>query len=212
MKDEYRNDQLIKWEKMLKDLFKGDIPLKREWHEPIEIIRVLNFIGKNVADNHTFMPRSGGVDIEGCSLSNEKDCIEINFGYNTVVKPKRLTFQYFENADTEWAYFYLELNDLKKSEPYEDSESIMEEVVEVEPGEYLDRGMWEYYRDELPDDARIVVRYTSGNMVTFSKGSLYNMNSGTYDARHSKMGRDKFNKYIEEVVHRINEEGVKGGK
>jgi hypothetical protein len=45
-----------------------------------------------------------------------------------------------------------------------------------------------------------VGRYTSGAFVIFCKGSPYNQNSSTYDARHSRVTADRFRSYIKQFV------------
>lgn len=50
---------------------------------------------------------------------------------------------------------------------------------------------------EFPKRYRKVDRFLNGSFVIFSKQSVYNYISGTYDARHNKMSSREFRHYIE---------------
>jgi hypothetical protein len=204
MKEEFRNEQLPKWKKMIQNLFNEDVPLSKEWHDPKDIVKVMDFVGKNSALNHTFLPNGGGLDLHGCSFSNEEQCIELNLaGMGHVLKPKKLTFQWFANTDYEWAYFLLETETLKPSGVYEELFIGEEELVEISSGKYIERAYWdagEFNGERLPKEARLIGRYLSGSLVSFSKASLYNNNSRTYDGRHNKQSPELFKKYIQGVV------------
>ncbi|POZ55432.1 hypothetical protein LYSIN_00215 [Lysinibacillus sphaericus] len=207
--EEFREKQLPLWEEMIKSLFKDNVPLEREWVEKESIIEVLNYIGTNKALNHTFLPDGGGLDLEGCSPSNERECIEVNLGgIGHILKPKRLKFQWFENADFEWAYFMLEADKLAPSGVYENIPFKEEELVELEKGFYISRSHWdsnEFNGERLPDSARLVGRYTSGQFAIFSKASIYNGVSSTYDGRHDKASVEAFAQYIGKIVAKRNE-------
>lgn len=213
MKDEFREEQLPKWEEMIRKLFEGEVPLNKEWHDRKSIVEVLDFIGKDSALNHTFLPQGGGLDLHGCTLSNEDDCIELNLGsIGHVLKPKRLIFQWFSDADYEWGYFFLDSDTLKPSGVYEELLYPEEELVELTPGEYIERAYWdegEYYGAPLPKQARLIGRYLKGSFVTFSKASLYNANTRTYDGRHNKQSVESFKNHIQEVVTHLNKEESK---
>ncbi|MEN8699607.1 serine/threonine protein kinase [Bacillus infantis] len=210
MKDEFRNEQLPKWEEMIKTLFKREVPLENEWLDRGSINKVLDYIGTSQALNHTFLPKGGGLDLHGCVISNEPDCLELNLGSIAhVLKPKRLIFYRFEDADYEWAYFRLEADDLQSSGVYEELAFQEEELVEISPGEYIERAYWdagEYYGQPLPKEARLIGRYLNGSFVIFSKASLYNANTSTYDGRHNTVKADGFKKYIQEVVTHLKEQ------
>lgn len=53
-----------------------------------------------------------------------------------VTKPKKLTFQWFEEADYEWSYFMLEADTLDTSGVYDELAFKSEELVEIEKGKY----------------------------------------------------------------------------
>ncbi|MFC0273587.1 serine/threonine protein kinase [Metabacillus herbersteinensis] len=208
MKDDFRDDQLPKWEDMIKTLFDGKVPLSKEWHGPQSIAKILDSIGHNQALNHTFLPNGGGLDLHGCSLSNENECIELNLGgIGHVLKPKKLTFQWFPSAEYEWSYFLLETEKLKPTGVYEELLYDEEELVEIQPGEYVERSYWdagEFNGEPLTKEARLVGRYLSGSLAIFAKASLYNRNTNTYDGRHSKLSPDSFKNHIQDAVNYIN--------
>ncbi|MEB6113345.1 serine/threonine protein kinase [Kurthia gibsonii] len=198
---EFREKQFPLWEAMLKEIFENDIPVYKEWSNIKEICEVLDFIGRNSALNHTFMPDGGGCDLDQCTLSNETGCLDITLdGIIHRVKPKKLTFHWFEGAEYQWAYLMLEADDLASSGIYENVTFKSEELVEIEDLHYIPRHHWdsgEYNGRELPDYAKLVIRFTSGKFAIFSKASTYNANSSTYDGRHDKVGVEEFARYIE---------------
>lgn len=202
MRNEFLEQELPLWEKMIKEIFENDEPHNKKWNDINQIIPILNKIGTSDALNHTFLPTQGGNDLHGCTTSNEEGCIEMNLeNIPTIVKPKRLIFTCYDNASYEWAYFYLEIEELKSSEVY-NTVFEFEELVEVRPKEYVERSVWDYDRDSLPKSARVIVRNFSGNFAIFSKASMYNQLSETYDARHSDMGYEKFREYIRPAAER----------
>lgn len=208
MNNEFRLTELPKWEKLIESLFGSELPLHREWSNYEDIIKILDTIGKNEAENHTFLPNGGGLDLSACTNSKEHDCIELNLDSTThIVKPEKLVFQRFEDGDLEWAYFFLEADELKSSGVYEDLLYSEEELVELSPGEYIERHFWDtghYNGDTLSQNARLVSRHLNGSFAIFSKASLYNANSSTYDGRHSKLKEKGFKNHIQEVVVNLN--------
>ena len=213
MREEFRIKELPKWEEMIKTLFEGDVPLYKEWNDRKEIITVLDFVGKNNALNHTFLPQGGGLDLEGCTLSNENECIELNLdSISHVLKPKRLIFQWFPDAPYEWAYFRLESDSLEPSGVYENLSYPEEELVELSPNMYIERYHWDertYNGKRLPQDAKLISRFFNGAFVIFSKASAYNANSRTYDGRHNKQSAESFKTHIQEVVTYLQKEELK---
>lgn len=204
---EFREKQLSLWEEMITSLFEGNTPLQKVWSDRQEIIEVLDYVGTHKALNHTFLPESGGLDLNGCGISNESQCIEMDLGGVYIIKPKKLTFQWFEEADYEWAYFMLEADTLDVTGVYENLSFKSEELVEIEKGKYISRNHWdsnEYNGRRLPEEARLVERYTSGQFAIFSKASKYNGVSSAYDGRHDKVTPIAFKNYIEEIVNRLN--------
>ena len=204
------------------------------WTDVTKIIEVLDYIGKHQAPNHTFMPSGGGLDLVGAHISHESGLVELNFdGSPKLVKPESLTF-YAIGDNPEWWYFRLETSKFSPTKVYdyykdaEDSELIAwsqekqiewsmqfsgEELLEVSPGNYMDRSYWEAYNlgeDEngytipLPPEARVITRkFNGGAFVIFSKFSLYNSVPSTYDARHNRMNDKEFRQYVEAIVEKL---------
>ncbi|UCZ54995.1 hypothetical protein LGQ02_09835 [Bacillus shivajii] len=155
MRDEFGIKHLPKWEEMIKALFNGEVPLEKEWNNLYDIVKVMDYVGRSTAANHTFLPNGGGLGLHGCTVSSEAGCIELNLGSIAhILKPKKLTFQWFPNAEYEWAYFLLETETLGPSGVYESLAFNEEELVETSKGEYIERGYWdagEYNGESLPD-------------------------------------------------------------
>ena len=73
-------------------------------------------------------------------------------------------------------------------------------MIEDFPGHYIESNLASYGRyddgTEFPKGHRQVDRFLNGSFVIFSKQSVYNHISGTYDARHNKMSSMEFRHYI----------------
>ena len=211
---DFETENLIVWEKTIKGLFPIAIPNNCIWKDIDGIISILNKITSADNLNHTLFPAGGGHDLIGTKKSFEEDCIEFKTPNSVrIVKPKVLEFNYFPN-NIDWAYFRLETSALKPITPDIDPSFIKEKLTELEPGYYAEKEVWEKgylgydengNRILLPKDARIVSRYFKGSFVMFAKGSLYNKNHVTYDARHNKMNSKKFRQYIEKCIVKFSE-------
>jgi serine/threonine-protein kinase len=212
----FQKENLKNWDNFLNDLFDGDIPERYEWNDLQEIILILNKIGIDHNLNHMFFPDSGGHDLHGAADSVEDECIELHFSSGKIayiVKPDKLSFESF-GSPYEWAYFRLETKQLSPSGVYDDyGDDIKEEIIEISPGRYAERRYWDegfYGYDEegeekpLSDGARIIIRYFSGSLVIFAKGSIYNIAGRTYDGRHNKMPGEEFKNYIDSIAKGIN--------
>lgn len=204
---------------------------KQVWTSVTEIIEILNYIGKHPALNHTFMPSGGGLDLAGACMSHEPGLVELNFdGSPKIIKPLSLIF-HAVGDNPEWWYFRLETVNFAPTDVYDHNVGIAteelipwsqsneiawsmqytgEELLEVSPGNYMDRNYWminhighdeQGYEIPLPEEARLITRKVNGGaFVIFSKFSPYNFANSTYDARHNRMTDDKFRQYIEEIV------------
>ncbi|MBU4348849.1 hypothetical protein KJ830_10785 [bacterium] len=212
---DFETENLIVWERIIKELFPVSIPNNCLWKDIDSIISILNKISSIDNLNHTLFPAGGGHDLTGAKRSSEKGCIEFSTPNSVrIVKPKVLEFNYFPN-NAGWAYFRLETAGLKPIIPNIDPSSIKEKVTELEPGNYVEKEIWEKgylgYNEKnnrilLPKSARIVSRYFKGLFVVFAKSSPYNKNHVSYDARHDKMNSKKFRQYIEKCIIKFNEE------
>lgn len=210
----YRSMQLVKWERLLSQIFSDAIPNYCEWRESSHTIHVLNQIGSSDADNHTFFPRSGGLDLCGVTMAHEEGCLETDFdGTRQILKPKKLVFQAFPGAAYEWAYFRIVTDRLNPTGVYPnlDPDYEFEGLVELSPLLYVERSAWdicEYGGQPLPRTARVVTRILKGDFVIFPKASIYNRNSATYDGRHDRLGEEGFRWHISKVIQML--EGVQG--
>lgn len=196
-----------------------------EWRSANMILPVIKLIGKKAGLNlnHTFMPRGGGLDLHDATLAHESGCLMLDFDDSyRIVKPAKLELITFENDPLcEWAYFRLECSDLKPSGVFDErsADYEYEEVLELAPGEYADRGHWDagylgYDEDgrevPLPKGARPITRLLQGALVVFAKASAYNNKNDTYDGRHSKMTAEAFRDHIEANLAHMHELGVYG--
>ncbi len=206
--EEHRKQNIRQWDETLSGLFNHLIPEQAVWGNTEEIINVCNLIGHDHNLNHTFFPSGGGLDLYGAGHSVEPECIELHFGDSgrnaNIIKPDRMIFQSF-GAPYEWAYFRINTIQLTPSGVYEDYHDVYEELTETTRGNYVDRSWWDagfFGHDEqgselpLPKESRVIIRWFSGSLVIFAKGSTYNAVSETYDGRHSKMSTEEFREYI----------------
>jgi len=189
---ENKMKQLGLWEEMVTELFGSKPEEVVKITDKTEIIKLLNFVGESNALNHTFMPSSGGLDLTGVVESYEEGLVELKFGGSPqIVNPISLTF-YPIGDNPEWWYFRLDTSSFAQSGVYdndgkegnekndetytsaldrevaEQMKFYGEEVLEITPGEYIDRSFWDIqhlghneYGEEipLPDYARVVTRF-----------------------------------------------------
>jgi hypothetical protein len=232
---EKKEKQLAVWEEMVVKIF-GEKPSDTlKTTSTSRIIEILDTIGKSKALNHTFMPSGGGLDLSGATYSNEKGRVELDFGGSgIIVNPESLTFHPI-GENPEWWYFRLNTLPFEASGAYEEiqqedtSDDIFktksdkeiewsmrfygEEVLEIEPGNYIDRSFWDINHlgyDEngdlipLPENARVITRkFNGGAFVIFPKFSAYNHNTSTYDGRHNKVNDEAFHRYISGIVESL---------
>lgn len=212
MNDDFIVKNLEQWRAVLSDLFSGEIPLRKVWHDPNEIIDVLNKIGvKNI--NHTFFPGGGGLDLTGAKKSLESGCIELEFdGIIEIIKVKTLSFNSFVDDDLTWAYFRIENYPLEQSGVYKLNEKAFEEeLFEIFPGDYVEvavyeRPFWKYDSEgntlPFPETSRRVSRCLRGSLVIFAKASIYNRISKTYSAVHEPHNEKSFRALIQDAVNK----------
>ncbi|MFZ1787787.1 MAG: protein kinase [Saprospiraceae bacterium] len=213
LNDKFHKRNMAQWFEIQTKLFPTSFPTTVKWSKCTEIIKVLNTICLYENLNHMFLPQGGGMDLCSAKLSLEPDCIELNFSFKEIVKPKELVFESF-GKEHYWNYFRLELQELKDSGVYSASENDQpyntfmnfEKVSELLPGKYFHSDILEkpskfsnkYY---ISDKARLIVRRFRGVFVIFNKASIYNRISSTYDARHNNMSSSEFRKYIEALIN-----------
>lgn len=158
---QFKENQLVLWKEMILDIF-GEIPSTEVTIKGRQnILKVLDIIGRNSAENHTFMPSGGGSYLSGAQLSRESELIELDFGgIQSLVYPASLTF-YPTGDNPEWWYFRLntgKFNPANVDDHYSEGEKdtrqelfpwsaekdlewsmqyIGEEVLDIGHGEYL---------------------------------------------------------------------------
>ncbi len=211
---DFETENLIVWEKTIRELFPISIPNNCIWKDIDSIIFILNKLGSIDNLSHTLFPGGGGHDLVEAKRSSEEGAIEFITPKSVrIVKPRLLEFNYFPN-NIEWAYFRLETGALKPITPDINPSFIKEKLTELKPGYYAEKEVWEKgylgydgkgNRILLPKSARIISRYFKGSFVIFAQGSPYNKNHVTYDARHDKMNSKKFRQYIEKCIIKFSE-------
>ena len=140
---DYRQVSLGDWDALQRYLFPVTVPQRGIWTATEDIVAVLNMLAQSAELNHIFSPGGGGVDLQGAGFSSEADCIELLFHPKVaeIVKPNRLLWESFPGF-SEWSYFRLETKALPPSDVYE-SATTYEELLEIEPGQYLDRTIYD---------------------------------------------------------------------
>ncbi len=103
-------------------------------------------------------------------------------------------------------FLLLELADLQPSGVYGEHHRPSEELVELTPGQYVERGVWDdgYYGHDdrgreipLPDESRLIVRWLNGKILFVAKGSLWNGTPATYRGQHNNMTSTQIRQAIE---------------
>ena len=196
----FQKSNYSEWKYLQNRLFPKTVPLHAEWRDIDSIIKILNDIGSMPGLNHMFLPTGGGQDVESAKYANEEGCIcLVAGGCNYIFKPYRMELENYGKNDYRWSYFRLQLEPIEPifNAIYEDCR---ESLIEDFPGHYIESNLANYgrYNDgtEFPKGYRQVDRFLKGSFVIFSKQSVYNHISGTYDARHNKMSSIEFQYYI----------------
>ncbi len=217
-----RNQQ--QWFEIQAKLFPISKPSRVVWENVADIIKILKLVCSYENLNHLFFPNSGGLDLRNVRPAIEDGCIELDFQFVHIVKPKRLLFESF-GYNSEWNYFRLEaeeilphgdnvnkkikekikVNILDEEEVEDEIEYAFEELSEAS-GEYYPYFSYEdrmYNKNDyyIPNSARHITRWLKGSFVIFGKRSVYNLNPSTYDGRHNVMSTDEFRAYIQENVN-----------
>lgn len=197
---DFQKSNYSEWKYLQNRLFPKTVPLHAEWRDIDSIIKILNDIGSMPGLNHMFLPTGGGQDVESAKCANEEGCIcLVAGGCNYILKPHRLELENYGKRDYRWSYFRLQLEPI---EPISNAiyEDCRESLIEDFPGNYIESNLASYGRyddgTEFPKGYRQVDRFLNGSFVIFSKQSVYNRISGTYDARHNKMSSMEFRHYI----------------
>ncbi|MBU4524054.1 MAG: protein kinase [Desulfomicrobium sp.] len=200
---DFHTRNLAEWTELTQKLFPLGAPTRSTWLQIDSICSVLAEISKVKALNHMFYPTGGGNTIIGVSRAGEEGMIALHIDEKIaeILKPAKLTYESF-GEDTSWSYFRLEAAPVEPSgvENAVDYKGISEGLTEIVSGVYAPYFCWsnnEFDGEPLPDSARPICRFLKGSFVFFSTRSVYNRDSGTYDARHDKMTEEEFRSYIE---------------
>jgi len=124
-----------------------------------------------------------------------------------------------EPEDALRAYFVLDTGALAPSGVYDDLGDLQrEEVLELGPGEYVDRSAWDAeflgYDDNgdpltLPTGARVITRRFNGPLLIMAKASTYNT-LDSYSGYHATRSAEQFRDDIERLIDRLHRDGNDG--
>jgi hypothetical protein len=209
MVEEFHKKAAQRWAGAIAAQFSATVPKTATWDNSDQIVEVLRkFVEKT--DNLALFPTGGGMDLRTVRSSHERGCIELSVEERVsyVVRPKRLIFEHIDRSPKD-SFFLLELDTLAPSGVYDELASPYEELVELNPTEYVNRDVWDrgyIGHDEsgreipIPDHARLIIRLLEGKVMLVSKGGLWNSIPETYDGRHSKMTADQIRRQIEHLL------------
>lgn len=200
---EFHSTATLEWHHMQSLILPGHVPERMTWYETERIAAILNeAITSNM--NHCFFSDGGGMDFERCAAKSHQRVLECDFGRPYVLRPKLLELVLFSKAPS-WSYFWLELDELEASgiEDALSADAEFEELARLPDGTLLpltcldsDEYICDGEYKPLPKGTRPIVRCLRGAWAIFGKASAYNNDSGTYDGRHGKLGREQFFEYI----------------
>src|SRR5665648_91318 len=97
---DFETENLIVWEKIIRELFPAAIPNNCLWKDIDSIISILNKLSSVDNLNHTLFPACGGHDLTGAKKSKEKGCLGYNEKGVRVLLPKnaRVVSRYFTGS------------------------------------------------------------------------------------------------------------------
>lgn len=164
------------------------------------IVSVLNKIVRNdTAVHHCFLPRVGGLDLLRAEVKGNGEVrLSMNGGAIYDCLPKALHYINYQYKPSE-SYFFLETQLIKK--PVNSESYGNDEVVEYTEFENGDLTFGEVHNEDIwqgkyiPNETKGVTRVYEGSFLFVSRHSLYNSFGPAYDARHSKMGFERFQSY-----------------
>lgn len=161
--------------------------------------------------HHVYLPTGGGQSMIAADTGTERGTLALSVEDRVryVLRPRKLTLHYFDDAP-EQSFVFIETKKLKQSGTYDHKiKGGQEELVELSPGDYRERAVWDAgycERDEdgdevsLPDTATLVCRFFEGSFAIVGQGSFWNGSPNTYDGEHSKIGQDKMRDLIEAAI------------
>lgn len=190
------------WRETLHRIFPEVIPVKAEWNNTDDIIKIINILCQYKGLVYTFLP-CGGQHIRGAKRANENKFIEFDFGIPTLYPVKSLTF-YSLGGEDGWYYFRLDpidgITPIFVQVNNKDKTDADERLTELSPGNYAPYEVYEYEEDykgfSPTKDMRVIDRYYSGSMLFFNTRSPYNLETSTH-GRHSEFTKEEFEFYLQ---------------
>lgn len=192
------------WLGVQKSIFPSTVPTQAIWESKYDIIDLLtNLARPNLL--HGYLARGGGHDLSGAKESYEDGLTEVVLGESSYLcKIKALHLETFTDMKN-MSYLRIVVDEIG---PTGKSGSIRENVevlTELYPLEYADVDLFERNSfengEDLPQSARRVFRILKGDVCIFSKSSIYNQISSTYDGRHAKMNPREFRLYVKDLIN-----------
>lgn len=208
VQNDFKKTNILEWEFVIRELFPVTLVDSVSWTDLTQIVTVLKLISSINGLNHMFLPTGGGMDLLDCNISEDPGYIELNFGYISKVKAKKLTLNTFE-ISFDWNYFLLETEEVAPSGVYKYdniTDIYREQLLELSPGKYIEDyhiNYGQYNGQPLPPTAREIDLVLKGTYCIFAKGSTYNSISSTYSAYQNKYSAEDFKKFIEAIIKRI---------
>ena len=195
----------------MKQAFPAGIPHSATFTSRSEIASILKaFCRPNF--NHTMLPNGGGMDIHDVKYNEADDTLELldspQHGY--VCRPSAAHFEYIEGFPKD-SFFLIENGYLRPSGAYgkaDKADHNYEEVVELDGGQFLDRGYWDQgiegydendYEIPLRKSARLLSRFWGGKFLMVDKLGSWNRHNATYDGRHDTMSSVQIRKALEDA-------------
>ena len=173
------------------------------------IFSVLNKIVRNdTAVHHCFLPRMGGLDLIRAEVKENGEVrLLMDGGSNYDCLPKALHYVNYQYKPSE-SYFFLETQPIKK--PIDSNLYGNDKIIDyteftngdLTSAEVHNSGIWQ--GRYIPNNTKSVTRVYEGSFLFVSRHSLYNSYGPAYDARHSKMGFDRFRNYYPKPYSEVN--------
>lgn len=189
------------WRETVHRIFPEAIPVKTEWNNIDDIIKIINILCQYKGLVYVFLP-FGGQNIKGAKKANENNFIELDLGTPTLYPVKSLTF-YSLGGEDGWNYFRLDSIDgiapIFKQVNNEDKTDADERLTELSPCNYAPYEVYEYEEDykrfSPTKKMRVIDRYYRGSMLFFNTRSPYNLETST-GMLHGKFTKEEFEFYI----------------
>lgn len=239
--DDFLKTNPLQWEEALARLFPVSVPTRAIWMDQAPIVAVLNAVGQSNLNHLFFPDGGGMDLEGARLSVHEPGCIELHTTFWNIVRPLSLTLETFPgdaqwnylrletaklhpaevsdqesdtDADEQPGLFPAVIIADARRDRYESGEQASEELTEIDEHTYAGRACWDegrYNGAELPEGARVVVRWFGGAFVIFQKTSFYNFAHGkldAYDGRHNTMDAEQFRAHIEELRNAVEERGI----